>query len=139
MKIVKTQLGACFAPHSEQLATIEQRYQGLSGVGRILFNIILIIIGWIIKLSPETEWLLYLGSPGYSFPSYSPNINMNEFTLKKKTSSYISFKPEKYVRLARRGYFDTKEHCTENIELSDTITCFKKCFLAKLEVCFYVS
>ena len=90
-------------------------------------------------MSPETDWLLYLGSPGYSFPAYSDNINMKEFTLKKNTSSYISFKPEKYVRLARRGYFDNKDYCTENIKLSDTITCFKKCFLAKLEVCFYVS
>ena len=134
-RIVKTQLGACFALHSEELATIEQRYQGLLEVGRILSYIILIIIGWIIELSPETDWLLYLGSPGFSYPAFSPKINMNEFILKRNTSSYISFKPEKYVRLARRGYFDTKDHCTEDNKLSDTITCFKKCFLDRLDVC----
>ena len=92
-----------------------------------------------IKLSPETDWLLYVGSPGYSFPDYSPNTNLNQFTLKRNTSSFISFKPEKYVRLARRGYFDTEDHCMENIELSDTITCFKKCFVERLEVLSFLS
>jgi hypothetical protein len=107
---------------------VSQGWEG--GVLLFFFN----IQGWIVKLSPEMDWLLYLGSPGYSFPSFSPTTKMNEFTLKKNTSSYISFKREKYVRLARRGYFDTEDHCTENIQLSDTITCFKKCFLDRLQV-----
>ena len=37
-KVLKTQLGACFALHSEQLATIEQRYQGLLNLIRYYFD-----------------------------------------------------------------------------------------------------
>jgi hypothetical protein len=33
LRIVKTQIGACFALHSEELATIEQRYQGWAECG----------------------------------------------------------------------------------------------------------
>ena len=33
LKVVKTLSGACFALHSEELATIEQRYQGVTGLG----------------------------------------------------------------------------------------------------------
>ena len=92
-------------------------------------------LGWTIKLSSETDWLLYLGSPGYSFPTFSPTLQMRQVTLKKSTSSYISFKPIKYVQLARRGYFDTIDHCKKNINLTDTIRCNKKCYVERLKVC----
>ena len=93
------------------------------------------LLGWTIKLSPEIDWLLFLGSPGYSFPTFSPTISMSQITLKKNTNTYISFKAEKSVILPKRGYFDTELHCMENTNISDTISCFKKCYVEKLEVC----
>jgi len=116
-RTVKTPYGSCFSLHSEELATIERRYQG-----------------WKIKLSSETDWLLYLGSPGSSFPTYSPTLSMRQVTLKKSTFSYISFKPKQYVQLARRGYFDTIDHCKKNINLTDTIRCNKKCYVERLKI-----
>ena len=97
------------------------------------------LLGWTIKLSPEIDWLLFLGSPGYSFPTFSPTISMSQVTLKKNTNTYISFKAEKNVNLAKWGYFDTNLHCKEDSKISDTISCFKKCYVEKLKVYRYKS
>ena len=59
---------------------------------------------------------------------------MSQLTLKKNTNTFISFTAKKYVSLAKRGYFDTEDHCMENIEISDTISCFKKCYIERAKV-----
>ena len=85
-------------------------------------------------MSSDTDWLLYLGAPGYSFPSYSPTLPSNLLTIKENKSTFISFKAEQYVTLPRRGYFDPIEHCKEGISVPDTIACSKKCFVEKQKV-----
>ena len=85
-------------------------------------------------LSAETDWLLFLGSPGSSFPTFSPILSLNQITLKKGNSYYISFSAEKVAALPKRGYFDHKERCRDDDKLSETIKCYKRCYTERLKV-----
>ena len=85
-------------------------------------------------MSSEADWLLLVGSPGYTYPTYSTQFILNEFTLRKNTSTFISFEAEGYSSLAKKGYFDKQNHCTEGIEYSDSINCWKNCFLESIKV-----
>ena len=85
-------------------------------------------------MSSDSDWLLYLGAPGSSFPSYSPTLPSNLLTIKQNMSTFVTYKAENYVALPRRGYFDPVEHCKEDITVPDTIACYKKCFAEKQQV-----
>ena len=92
------------------------------------------LIGWQIKLSSETDWLVFLGSPGMSFETFSPSLSFGKIALMKSTTTYVTFKAERHVKLSKRGYFDDTEYCKEDILLRDYIECHKNCYIKRLNV-----
>ena len=101
------------------------------------------IVGWIIDLKSSYKgyqilWDVYFGPPGIPFPTLIPKSIHNTGLLKPDTHTFISFSMIKKNGLSRRGNFQSKVYCREDISEFDLVTCHKRCFLKMLDVGFNV-
>ena len=92
--------------------------------------------GLIIELSSDVEWNIYLGPPGVSFPTFTPQSKklLSFFTLQQETNNFIVFRANKYVRLKETKPFEFKEYCQEGSVFDEYIKCEKQCFLTNSNV-----
>ena len=103
----------------------------------------LYFLGWIIDLQSSYKdyqiiWDVYFGPPGIPFPTLIPKSRHNPGMLKPYTHTYISFSMIKKISLSKRGHFQSKVYCGEDISEFELVSCHKKCFLKKLNVSIFV-
>ena len=79
-------------------------------------------------------WDVYFGPPGIPFPTLIPKSKHNTVMLKPNTHTFISFSLIKRKGLSKRGFFQSKIYCEEEISDFDMVSCHKKCFLRMLNV-----
>ena len=82
------------------------------------------------------EWQVFIGPPNLESPTYSPTIKHDFFTLQPDTETFITFALEHETVLPRRGLFQSKQYCSEDISMEDSIVCYKKCYVERLKVGF---
>ena len=97
------------------------------------------MIGWSIDLKSkfndnDIEWQVLIGPPNLESPTYSPTIKHDFFTLQPDTETFITFALEHETRLPKRGLFQPKQYCSEDISMEDSVACYKKCYLKRLKV-----
>ena len=77
---------------------------------------------------------MFIGPPNIEYPTYSPTIKHDYFTIQPNTDTFITFSLEHNTVLAKRGIFQPREYCSETLTLEDSVTCYKKCYLQKMNV-----
>ena len=82
----------------------------------------------------DLEWQVFIGPPNIEYPTYSPTIKHDYFTIQPYTDTFITFSLEHNTILAKRGFFQPKQYCSETVTLEDSVTCYKKCYLQKSNV-----
>ena len=98
-----------------------------------------ITLGWKIDLASRingeiVEWQVFIGPPNIEYPTYSPTIKHDYFNIQPNTETFITFSIEHHTILAKRGFFQPKEYCSETVTLEESVNCYKKCYLQKSNV-----
>ena len=124
--------GRCFYLYTSEYATVEQKFQGCFSYH--LQHTKKVFSGWTIELPSDVDWRVFL-APGQLYaPTHSDTVSLESFTLQQNTKNYMTFEAEKYEFLKKRGWFDSKKYCKDDIEFTDTVACEKKCMLNNLKV-----
>ena len=124
--------GRCFYLYTAEYATVEQKFQGCFRYHLLHTN--KVFSGWTIELPSDVDWRVFL-APGQLYaPTHSDTVSLESFTLQQNTKNYMTFEAEKYEFLKKRGWFDSKKYCKDDIEFKDTVACEKKCMLKNLKV-----
>ena len=82
----------------------------------------------------DIEWQVFIGPPNIEYPTYSPTIKHDFFTLQPNTETFITFALEHETVLPKRGLFQPKQYCSEDISMEESVSCYKKCFLDRLKI-----
>ena len=90
--------------------------------------------GWQIDLPSDVDWKVFLGVGQLYAPTHSNTVSLESFTFRPNTKNYVTFEAEKYEFLKKRGWFNSKQYCEDDIEFIDTVLCKKRCMLKKLKV-----
>ena len=101
----------------------------------------LITLGWILDLKSSYKdhpiiWDVYFGPHGIPFPNLIPKSKHKTGMLKPNTHTTFSFSMIKKKGLPKRGFFQSKLYCEEEVSDVDLVSCHKKCFLSTLNVSF---
>ena len=91
-------------------------------------------LGWILDLKSSYKdhlitWDVYFGPPGIPFPTLIPKSKHKTAMLKPNTHSAFSFSMIKKKGLPKRGIFQSKVYCEDEVSELDLVSCHKKCFL----------
>ena len=149
-KEVSTAFGRCFYLYTEESATIEPKFQGkydkpLSKVTCIvnLYTIyhlkFFIISGWSVDLISDIDgytidWFAYMGPPKLEYPTHSPSLKQEQFLLQANTETFMTFSIEKETFQKKRGLFQSKIYCEDDIQNYEAVKCYKRCFIKTLQV-----
>ena len=105
-------------------------------------NVLILIqvsLGWSIDLQSQLngediEWQVFIGPPNLEYPTYSSTIKHDYLTLQPFTETFVTFALEHETLLKKRGLFQFKKYCSEDIILEESVTCYKRCYLEKINV-----
>ena len=102
------------------------------------FELILTITGWKISLVSKFHdepivWDMFTGYHGLEYPTYSPSLTHEIYSLNPDTETFITFRKERDIILSKRGDFQSEIYC-KDYEYHDAISCYKNCFLDESKV-----
>ena len=75
-----------------------------------------------------------MGPPKLEYPTHSPSLKLEQFLLQANTETFMTFSIEKETFQKKRGLFQSKIYCEDDIQNYEAVNCYKKCFIETLEV-----
>ena len=75
-----------------------------------------------------------MGPPKLEYPTHSPSLKLEQFLLQANTETFMTFSIEKETFQKKRGLFQSKIYCEDNIQNYEAVNCYKKCFIRSLQV-----
>ena len=101
--------------------------------------IICIISGWSVDLISDIDgytidWFAYMGPPKLEYPTHSPSLKQEQFLLQANTETFMTFSIEKETFQKKRGLFQSKIYCEDDIQNYEAVKCYKRCFIKTLQV-----
>jgi len=75
-----------------------------------------------------------MGPPKLEYPTHSPSLKQEQFLLQANTETFMTFSIEKETFQKKRGLFQSKIYCEDDIQNYEAVNCYKKCFIRSLQV-----
>ena len=75
-----------------------------------------------------------MGPPKLEYPTHSPSLKQEQFLLQANTETFMTFSIEKETFQKKRGLFQSKIYCEDDIQSYEAVKCYKNCFIKTLQV-----